>query len=154
MADERRHLRPSQADPHRRALVRPLLLVDELLEHHDDPVVGLVVGDADGADGPDLLEGFGEPQIACRDAVRGGLEVVEEAVEVLGQRGHLLLLAAEGDLGVAVAGLEVEDPLPGIADRAGGEHVWGGQVVGRHDGARADSSPVEFTARTTGPSTP
>ena len=56
----------------------------------------------------------------------------------------------------AGAGLQVEDPLAGLADGAGGEGVDVGQFVGLgHDGASwARDPPVEFTVSTAGPVSP
>jgi hypothetical protein len=47
---EGRHLGTVEPHLHRRPLLGVLL--HELLQHDDDPVARLVVGDADGADGP------------------------------------------------------------------------------------------------------
>ena len=102
----------------------------------------------------DFPSGLDQREVPGGRAVGRGLEVVEQALEVVGQRGHLLLLTAHGDHEVAVAGLEVEHPLAGRADRAGGEHLRIGEVERSHDGTREVRSPVEFTARTTGPSVP
>ena len=57
--------------------------------------------------------------------------------EVLAQRRDLLLLEPQADDLARLAGLEVEDPLAGLADGAGGEVVGFGEVErGAHDSTR------------------
>src|SRR6187399_785215 len=76
---EGRHLGAGETYPDgRRPIV--VLLGGELLEHDDDPVGGLVVGDADGADGPQLLGGRLEPEVAGGGRERCRFEVVQQAV--------------------------------------------------------------------------
>ena len=70
-----------------------------LLEHHDDPVELLVVGDADGSHHPLGLLGAVEAQVLGQ--VAGASQLLDDAAQVAGQDGDLLLLDLDGGLGRA-----------------------------------------------------
>ena len=71
--------------------------------------------------------------VALEGVAPGLGEVGEEAGEVLGERADLLLLAAQGDeLAVGAGGLQEEDAVAGLAQRAGGEAFGVGDVDRGH----------------------
>mgnify|MGYP007115084146 CR=1 FL=1 len=47
---------------------------------------------------------------------------------MMGERGDVLLLAAQRDDGLVLAGLQVEDPRPGFTDGSGDEEVRIGEI--------------------------
>ncbi len=111
----------------------------EDLDHH--PLVPGVPGQGHGA-GPELLvdrllQRPAVVQVDRRDrrdqgvAHRAGHQLVEKLVDPLDQGDHLLLLQRDADQPPALAGLEEEGPLPGLADRPGDEAL--GRIEGVHD---------------------
>src|SRR5665647_428588 len=59
-------------------------------------------------------------------------EVVEQVIDPVGQRAHLLLLQRHAGQPRSCAGLEEEGSLPGRPDRARNEPVWGVELKNRH----------------------
>src|ERR1700730_4985890 len=131
------------------------LLLEELDQVHDDAVAVLVVAHADvGHDPGDGLEGLDQVHLA-RQAALGRAQPGHDALEVLAQRAHLLLLALEGEELTALARLDEEDALARLAHGARREEV-GLLVVVRlalaHLRQKAARSPaVELTVRTATP---
>src|SRR5216684_3240773 len=129
------------------------LLFEQLDQIHDDAVAVLVVAHADvGYDPGDGLEGLDQVQLAGQAAL-GRAQLGHDAPQVVAQRAHLLLLALEGEELAALARLDVEGALAGLAHGARGEEV-GLLVVVRlaHLRPKALRSPaVELTVRTATP---
>src|SRR6266851_10499464 len=128
-------------------------LLEQLDQVHDDAVAVLVVAHADiGHDPGDGLEGLDQIHLA-RQAALGRAQLGDDRCQVFAQRPHLLLLALEGEKLSALARLDVEGALAGLAHGAGGEEVRLLVVVRlAHLRPKALRSPaVELTVRTATP---
>ncbi len=125
-------------------LVRLLVVHPDLLEHDDDAVELLVVGDADGADDP--LELLGPVELEVVGQVSGAAELLDDPAEIAGQHGHLLLLDLDRRLGQALAAVEEEQAAAHLShhpDRAVVRCVE--VVLVAHEGTSSSRAPVEFT---------
>ena len=108
-------------------------LVGDREQLDDHPTLVAVPAQGDRAD-PELLDDRLVERLLVADADRGdrrdrgvstaaAQRLVEEQVDPLGEDRHLLLLQRHAGDPAALAGLEEEGPLSGLADRAGDEPV-------------------------------
>ena len=97
----------------RRAMAPVSSSGDQLFDDQDDPVVGLVVGDADRPDHPGRLGRLLERELVGEMA--RALLVPHDAGQVVGHHCHLLLLDLEGEQDRSLPALEEEEA---VADRA------------------------------------
>src|SRR5262249_49324137 len=128
-------------------------LLEQLDQVHDDAVAVLVVAHADVGHRPDGgLDRLDQLRLARQTAL-GRAQLGDDALQVVPQRAHLLLLALEAEELAALARLDVEGALARLADGAGGEEVGLLVVVGlAHLRPKAERSPaVELTVRTATP---
>ena len=123
-ASERGGLRQREAEP---GGGRRLVLAGQLLEHHHDALLGLVVLHADRADVP--VERQRRDLPVALDGLDVRRQVLQQGEQVLAERRDLLLLAAQvHEITVDPAG-EEEDPLAGRALGPGPEDLGLGEVV-------------------------
>ena len=98
-------------------------IIGRRLRLDDDRLVSGIPRQGHRADAEELDDRLLEPVvIGGRGAVRG-IHGVEEVAHPLRESGDLDLLEADAHEGPALARLEVEDPLAGLANRAGNEPV-------------------------------
>src|SRR5581483_7778029 len=124
------------------AVVLLVLVVGQrpLVELEHDQTPPGIEADADGHR-PEQRDGVPPQHAGLGAEIAGGLaggagvlrlDLFEQQPDPFGQHGHLLLLDEDRQHGAVLLGLDVEGPLPRLADRPGGDGVDGVELDLRH----------------------